>query len=132
MPRYDYECKKCEYQQEVFQNFSEEPLTKCPACKKKQFRRVISPDALCIQLKPTIKDVKTVGQLAEQNSKKLGKYGVEDRDRERKAKSKVLRNKMNPVDPLFDGPLRDPKVRNKVLKTKKTTKEYVLNGKIPT
>ncbi len=32
MPNYDYECKACGHDFEVFQNMSDPPLTKCPKC----------------------------------------------------------------------------------------------------
>lgn len=35
MPIYEYECKKCGQIQEVFQKFSEKPLTRCKACSGK-------------------------------------------------------------------------------------------------
>lgn len=35
MPIYEYECTKCGKIEEVLQNFSEKPLTKCPSCAGK-------------------------------------------------------------------------------------------------
>ena len=32
MPTYEYQCKKCNYRFEEFQNISEQPLTRCPQC----------------------------------------------------------------------------------------------------
>lgn len=32
MPTYDYECKQCHHEFEVFQKISEPPLTLCPEC----------------------------------------------------------------------------------------------------
>ena len=40
MPTYEYECKKCSYTFEAFQAMSDEPLKKCPKCKK-ELRRLI-------------------------------------------------------------------------------------------
>ena len=40
MPTYDYECDACSHKYELFQNMSDEPLTKCPKCKKKKLRRL--------------------------------------------------------------------------------------------
>lgn len=40
MPTYDYECDACGHTFEEFQMMSEEPLKKCPACKKKKLRRL--------------------------------------------------------------------------------------------
>lgn len=42
MPIYAYKCKNCEYQFDVRQRFSDDPLTGCPRCEG-QVRRVISP-----------------------------------------------------------------------------------------
>lgn len=41
MPTYDYECKSCGHSFDVFQSMSDEPLTLCPECGKKQLRRLI-------------------------------------------------------------------------------------------
>lgn len=43
MPLYVYKCNNCEYQFEVRQRFSDEPLTDCPQCDQEQIRRVINP-----------------------------------------------------------------------------------------
>ena len=40
MPTYEYRCKSCGHGLEVVQSFTDEPLTKCPSCKKKQLRKV--------------------------------------------------------------------------------------------
>ena len=40
MPTYQYACKDCHHQFELFQKFSEEPLTVCPTCEG-SVRRVI-------------------------------------------------------------------------------------------
>jgi putative FmdB family regulatory protein len=45
MPTYDYECQGCGHVFEEFQSITEEPLKKCPACKKKKLRRLISGGA---------------------------------------------------------------------------------------
>jgi putative FmdB family regulatory protein len=45
MPTYEYECDACEHRFEEFQNFSEEPLKKCPKCKKKKLRRLFGTGA---------------------------------------------------------------------------------------
>jgi putative FmdB family regulatory protein len=45
MPTYDYECDACGHEYELFQNMSDDPLTKCPKCKKKKLRRLIGAGA---------------------------------------------------------------------------------------
>ena len=43
MPTYEYKCKECGHQLEVVQSFHDDPLSKCPNCKKKALRKVFSP-----------------------------------------------------------------------------------------
>lgn len=40
MPTYEYRCKSCGHGLEVVQSFTDEALTKCPNCKKKQLKKV--------------------------------------------------------------------------------------------
>ena len=40
MPTYEYECKKCSYNFEVFQSMSDEPVKSCPQCGD-EVRRLI-------------------------------------------------------------------------------------------
>src|SRR5262245_25928182 len=39
MPTYEYNCEACGHNFDEFQYFSEEPLKKCPACKKAKLKR---------------------------------------------------------------------------------------------
>ncbi len=49
MPTYDYECDACGHTFELFQSFSDAPLTKkCPACGKSKFRRLFGGGAAII------------------------------------------------------------------------------------
>jgi putative FmdB family regulatory protein len=43
MPTYEYKCRECGHQLEIVQSFTDDALTKCPECKKKQLRKVFSP-----------------------------------------------------------------------------------------
>ncbi len=45
MPTYEYQCDACEHQFEEMQGIKEEPLVKCPKCKKKKLRRLIGSGA---------------------------------------------------------------------------------------
>ena len=40
MPTYDYECDACGHAWEMFQRIVEDPIKKCPECKKKKARRL--------------------------------------------------------------------------------------------
>jgi putative FmdB family regulatory protein len=48
MPTYDYVCDACEHAFEEFQSMTEEPLKKCPKCKKPKLRRLFGSGAAVI------------------------------------------------------------------------------------
>jgi putative FmdB family regulatory protein len=41
MPTYHYRCKSCSHEFEEIQKFSDDPLVKCPACRKNKLVRII-------------------------------------------------------------------------------------------
>ncbi|MBL6722284.1 MAG: zinc ribbon domain-containing protein [Planctomycetes bacterium] len=41
MPTYDYRCKACGHELELFQSMSERPKRKCPSCGKSTLERLI-------------------------------------------------------------------------------------------
>ena len=45
MPTYEYICEACDHTFDELQSFSEEPLKKCPACKKNKLRRAFGTGA---------------------------------------------------------------------------------------
>ena len=45
MPTYDYECDACGHEWELFQRIVEDPIKKCPECKKKKARRLFGTGA---------------------------------------------------------------------------------------
>ena len=44
MPTYQYRCKQCGCEKEVFQRMSDDALTACPECNAEEFERVISAE----------------------------------------------------------------------------------------
>ena len=46
MPTYAYKCKACKREFEKVQKFSDDPLVKCPNCKKMKLVRLISSSGL--------------------------------------------------------------------------------------
>ncbi|MGH8764487.1 MAG: FmdB family zinc ribbon protein [Burkholderiales bacterium] len=42
MPIYEYRCEACGHQDDHLQKISEAPLTKCPACGKKKYRKQLT------------------------------------------------------------------------------------------
>lgn len=45
MPTYEYACPKCGHEFELFQSMRDEPLKKCPKCKKAGVKRLIGGGA---------------------------------------------------------------------------------------
>src|SRR3954454_24087315 len=45
MPTYEYACPKCGHQFEHFQSMRDEPLKKCPKCKKTGLKRLVGGGA---------------------------------------------------------------------------------------
>ena len=45
MPTYEYVCPKCGHEFELFQSMKDEPLKKCPKCKKTGVKRLIGGGA---------------------------------------------------------------------------------------
>jgi len=45
MPTYDYRCKACEHEFELFQSMKDKPKRKCPVCGKNMLERLIGPGA---------------------------------------------------------------------------------------
>ena len=45
MPTYEYECRSCHHEFEVFQNMSADPLKNCPKCNKESLFRKIGAGA---------------------------------------------------------------------------------------
>jgi putative FmdB family regulatory protein len=48
MPTYDYRCDGCGHEFEEWQSFKDDPLAKCPECKKKKLRRLFGGGAAII------------------------------------------------------------------------------------
>jgi len=45
MPTYDYRCRACDHQWELFQSIKANPIRKCPECGKLKAQRQIGPGA---------------------------------------------------------------------------------------
>jgi putative FmdB family regulatory protein len=48
MPTYEYRCDSCSHEFDEFQYIKDEPLKKCPKCKKNKLRRLISGGAAVV------------------------------------------------------------------------------------
>jgi putative FmdB family regulatory protein len=66
MPTYLYKCQSCGIELEEYQRVADDPLEKCPACKKNKLKRMITAPILTLTSEP-----KTVGMLAEKNARSI-------------------------------------------------------------
>jgi putative FmdB family regulatory protein len=101
---YDYACSYCQHEiRDVEQSLHDKPLKRCPSCRKHKLERIIlvAPYAAVTQ------DPKTLKHLADRNTKKMGTYERQSREKKekerRKPKSKFEEVGMNVIKP-------DPKV----------------------
>jgi putative FmdB family regulatory protein len=89
MPIYEYRCGECGHQAEHLQKVSEKPLTKCPACGKKTYKKQLS--AAGFQLKGSgwyATDFKTTGKKPPEKKADLKPEAKGDSKPEAKSDSK--------------------------------------------
>ena len=48
MPTYDYQCDACGHLWELFQKITDDPIDRCPDCKKKKARRLFGTGAAVV------------------------------------------------------------------------------------
>jgi putative FmdB family regulatory protein len=88
MPIYEYKCAACGHQEEHLQKVSEKPLSKCPSCGKKKYRKQIS--AAGFQLKGSgwyATDFKSSGKKTDE--KKADEKKADEKKTETKAEVKA-------------------------------------------
>lgn len=84
MPTYDFECEPCAFYTEIKQGFNDPSTHACPLCGKETLVKVfINPPAIMVRGEPT-----TIAQLADSNTRKLGKYEIQDKNAQNKIHQK--------------------------------------------
>lgn len=89
---YDYECSSCQYRMiDVYQSIKDEAFKTCPSCNTDNLQRIIYGG-----IGSFMKDVKTIGQLADSNWSKLGSYKRSEIEQSsKKENSRDLHRKIN-------------------------------------
>jgi putative FmdB family regulatory protein len=114
---YDYECQTCAYNMiDVYQSIHEEALINCPNCGNDSLQRVIHGGVGCF-----VKDIKTIGQLADKNWSTLGTYKKSEIESQQNTKT----NKEQSIFSSAGNATR--KEINKMTPEQKT--KYIMEGK---
>ena len=90
MPIYEYRCGECGHQEDHLQKVSEKPLSKCPACGKKAYKKMLS--AAGFQLKGSgwyATDFKTTGKKPAEKKADLKPDAKAEGKAESKSESKT-------------------------------------------
>ena len=91
MPEYEYRCLDCEHEFSEHQDMKKyKPRKKCPSCNKHKLQRVLGTFTAFVRDEPT-----TLGQLAERNNQKFGRYEL-DKKRKEQNKGKNVDKKHEP------------------------------------
>ena len=98
MPLYDFECEPCAYYTEIRQGPDDPDTKECPLCEQQTLKKVfINASSISVIGEPS-----TVRHLADRNTKKMGRYEIEDKNKQNNAvqnteasKAKALRRKIN-------------------------------------
>jgi len=77
MPLYEYKCSECKHTFEIKQSFNDTALTFCQECGHESLFKVVGVPNLIVY-----GNGQTAGQVADYNTRKLGKYELEAKQRE--------------------------------------------------
>ena len=82
---YDYVCQSCQHEMiDVYQSIKDQPKKECPECGKDTLERVLHGG-----LYGFVKNVNTIGQLAEKNTKDMGHYKRSELEAQSKTKNQT-------------------------------------------
>lgn len=88
MITYEYLCDCCNNNLEIEQSIKDKPFTHCDLCQSSDFHRVIHvPSTVFVD-----QGAKTLGQLADRNTKNMGKYQLEDKRLAHKQSEEMARH----------------------------------------
>lgn len=115
MPLYDFECDQCGHSDEVFQKHTDPNTSKCPKCGEVSYNKIFINAPYC-----SVKEVKTIGQLADRNSKI---------NRSQLNEQKAMKEELKPKQEApwyYDKEVPYSKINNM---TKEQKKKYIMEGK---
>jgi putative FmdB family regulatory protein len=143
MPKYDYQCSKCNIIVTDFYKLMCDPHpTTCPECGKQSLEHIIGEVQFMVYGEPT-----TLGHLAERNTAKMSKEELEERteaanatkEGRRRVKREMLRQSGNlPAGASIPEPSKQEawygkmtkEVEQKVNSSGKAAAKYIMEGKV--
>lgn len=116
---FEYECTNCEKEFQFQEKVVAKRRVRCPSCKKHTLEGIISVAPLAfVEHEPS-----TVGHLAERNTKKMGKYELQDKRRtDNEGFNRAKKRKKEP----WYGTLDSSKVAEL---TPEQKQKYIMEGK---
>jgi putative FmdB family regulatory protein len=115
---YDYVCAECHHEMtDVYQSIKDDALVSCPKCGQNALQRVVYGG-----LGAFVKDIKTIGQLADSNWNKLGHYRRSEE--EETAKQKRQEQEGSSVFSAFGSASK----KDIVKMTPEQQKKYIITG----
>lgn len=120
MPEYLYRCTSCQTEYEIRHSIKDRPYTLCGACHQDTLERVIFGG-----IHASVRgEAKTIGQLADRNTKAMGNYELSEK-RAKDKENKERAYKEIGVD------LEKKKRIDKINKmTEKQKKDFIMTGKM--
>lgn len=140
MLTYEYECQECKYNFETRQSIKDKPLVECPQCKSQTLERIIGSDIIFIDKTP-----RTLGTLAEKNTRKMGSYEKDKKQKETEDRSNLARKraveegmKLKGLTPIDTSKIKKPWYSKNAPPTSKLQKlnnkqkkDYIEKGTLP-
>lgn len=117
-----YQCENCEAESYEKVKYSKQTeRKKCPVCNKMKLEQIVEAPNFTIDNGPV-----TVGQLADRNTAKMGKY--EKQERRHKEKSYYDNRVQNYMATSEDSVFSDPEKKRKVMRLTPDEKQAYLRG----
>ena len=95
MPLYEYKCSRCDHGFEIVQGIKDPVKKKCQNCRSMGLERLIFP------VMGQVKTIKTLGQLAEKNTKSAGS-SLQISERDKALSNKARTRELNQINRMTD------------------------------
>ena len=112
MPTYQYRCRECDEELEIVQSFSDDPLTKCPNCKKQALRKVFAAPGIAFKGSGFYKTDSRSGATSASSSSSGKGSSSEKPDTKSETKSESTAEKKSESKPDKAAPAKVPSAKD--------------------